>query len=385
MNPIELMFHKNLKNFFEKLGVVNGYKEPDGSGKCPFYPDVPASNIQIAAFLMRCAQLDNSLQPAMLMAEPAANSKPTLDVITQGLIDQLTTQFGKNSEIVKLASANPNAPGTQKNLNRISGSLAPEQPTISVSNDGQVTITTEDGATIYYTTNNGDTPTVNSTLYTAAFALDGFSTIKAVAVKNSLYSGVATYTKQEQPTLSISPSATSLNGSGTITLTTSKAADSEICSDSNITVSGSDTTWTATLPNATATYTFTAKAGTETADCTGAVTYQGSGSTGGSSSGGSSSSGVTGSGDNVSVSASGGSVTSAQMDKAVDLADRGEAITVDAGRSNTVSLPVSGLESAAENDNSLAARRGAPVPGGPCFRGGAGRAQRHHRCGAGGH
>ena len=63
----------------------------------------------------------------------------------------------------------------------------------------------------------------------------------------------------------------------------------------------------------------------------------------------------------------------------------GEAITVDAGRSNTVSLPVSGLESAAENDNSLAARRGAPVPGGPCFRGGAGRAQRHHRCGAGGH
>ena len=168
-------------------------------------------------------------------------------------------------------------------------------------------------------------------------------------------------------------------------MTTSKAADSEICSDSNITVSGSDTTWTATLPNATATYTFTAKAGTETADCTGAVTYQGSGSTGGSSSGGSSSSGVTGSGDNVSVSASGGSVTSAQMAKAVDLADRGEAITVDAGRSNTVSLPVSGLESAAENDNSLAARRGAPVPGGPCFRGGAGRAQRPHPCRAGGH
>ena len=67
------------------------------------------------------------------------------------------------------------------------------------------------------------------------------------------------------------------------------------------------------------------------------------------------------------------------------LSNRGEAITVDAGRSNTVSLPVSGLESAAENDNSLAARRGAPVPGGPCFRGGAGRAQRHHRCGAGGH
>ena len=80
----------------------------------------------------------------------------------------------------------------------------------------------------------------------------------------------------------------------------------------------------------------------------------GSGSGGSSSSGSGSSgtSGVTGSGDDVSISA-GGSVTSAQMDKAVDRADRGGAITVDAGRNDTLSLPVSGLESAADNDNSL--------------------------------
>ena len=36
-----------------------------------------------------------------------------------------------------------------------------------------------------------------------------------------------------------------------------------------------------------------------------------------------------------------------------DQADRGGAITVDAGRNDTLSLPVSGLESAADNDNSL--------------------------------
>ena len=41
------------------------------------------------------------------------------------------------------------------------------------------------------------------------------------------------------------------------------------------------------------------------------------------------------------------------MDKAVDQADRGGAITVDAGRNDTLSLPVSGLESAADNDNNL--------------------------------
>ena len=90
-------------------------------------------------------------------------------------------------------------------------------------------------------------------------------------------------------------------------------------------------------------------------ELTGTQSGNGGGGSGGSSSSGSGSSGtsgVTGSGDDVSISA-GGSVTSAQMDKAVDQADRGGAITVDAGRNDTLSLPVSGLESAADNDNSL--------------------------------
>ncbi|MGI5988286.1 MAG: S-layer homology domain-containing protein [Dysosmobacter sp.] len=75
------------------------------------------------------------------------------------------------------------------------------------------------------------------------------------------------------------------------------------------------------------------------------------GSVGGSSSGSSSS--VTGSGSNVSVSANGGSVTAYQMESAVKKANEGATITIKATGSSNISLPASGLESAADNDNSL--------------------------------
>ena len=83
------------------------------------------------------------------------------------------------------------------------------------------------------------------------------------------------------------------------------------------------------------------------------VSARSSGGGGGSSSSGSSSSNVSGSGDDVSISASGGSVTASQMESAVNKADAGAAITIKATGSSNVSLPASGLESAADNDNSL--------------------------------
>lgn len=83
------------------------------------------------------------------------------------------------------------------------------------------------------------------------------------------------------------------------------------------------------------------------------VRSRGGGGGGGSSSGGSSSSNVSGSGDDVSISASGGSVTASQMESAVKKADEGAAITIKATGSSKISLPASGLESAADNDNSL--------------------------------
>ena len=60
----------------------------------------------------------------------------------------------------------------------------------------EVTITAAEGATIYYT-DNGDTPTSESTAYTEALTLEATKTIKAIAVKGGITSDVAskTFTK----------------------------------------------------------------------------------------------------------------------------------------------------------------------------------------------
>ena len=71
------------------------------------------------------------------------------------------------------------------------------------------------------------------------------------------------------------------------------------------------------------------------------------------SGGGSGSSNVSGSGDDVSISASGGSVTASQMESAVKKADEGAAITIKSTSSTTVTLPVGGMEKAADNDNDV--------------------------------
>lgn len=80
--------------------------------------------------------------------------------------------------------------------------VAPAAPTISPSggtystgNTATVTITADDGATIYYTT-DGTTPTTSSTTYTAALSLTATTTLKAIAVKKGVSSSVteATFT-----------------------------------------------------------------------------------------------------------------------------------------------------------------------------------------------
>lgn len=107
----------------------------------------------------------------------------------------------------------------------------------------------------------------------------------------------AHWENEAAPTLSITASATSLRGGGTVTLTVDNA-DGDVSvkqtdnqgSAEKVLTAGADGTYSASLPNQTATYTFTATAENGTAQCTVSVTRKSSGgsSGGGSSSGGSS-------------------------------------------------------------------------------------------------
>lgn len=57
----------------------------------------------------------------------------------------------------------------------------------------QISLSAEDGASIYYTI-NGDNPTTSSTLYTAPFTLNSGATVKAIAVKDGVSSTVTSAT-----------------------------------------------------------------------------------------------------------------------------------------------------------------------------------------------
>ena len=196
-------------------------------------------------------------------------------------------------------------------------------------------------------------PNTTDTYTFVAFQEGGGSATCTVAV-----------TRYDPPALTLTPSTTALTGGGTVTLTVGGAeADTTVSvtctSHSGIAVSGSGSTWWVTLPNATASYTFTAAAdGYTSATYTVHVTRYDppvpsnpdSGSSGSSGSTG----GVTGSGDDVSVSSSGGSVTSSQMESAVSKADEGAPITIQASNSTSVTLPAKGMADAADNENDIA-------------------------------
>ena len=292
---------KDAIQFFYERGIISG------TGDTTFTPYGPVSNLQLATLLQRCATAAEApaeeetqavsllrAAPLSLEAEPGetdSGAGNTLDAAFQFLLDN-SAKDASITASVQAADNNQNAPGLTQDLEAWSDALTPNKPTITISGS-TVTIEGDTGATIYYTTGETAPNSTRGTKYEGQFTLTASATVKAVAVKNNLVSSVAqaTYTA---PVLTITPSAASLSGGGTVTLTVANLPAGVTAENVSVTCAtegivparNDDGTWTVTLPNATASYTFTASAdGYTDATITVQVTAQSSGNTGGSSGG----------------------------------------------------------------------------------------------------
>lgn len=98
-------------------------------------------------------------------------------------------QAAGNVYVLKVTSAH-NTQITKIHIYKASGVTAPEIAGSEVfSGSTQVTITADEGATIYYTIDGND-PTTASTVYSAPITLTASATIKAMAVKGGVNSSI---------------------------------------------------------------------------------------------------------------------------------------------------------------------------------------------------
>ena len=107
---------------------------------------------------------------------------------------------GFTPEVVGDESTTPASVTVIKNGNVVKADVVLGAPVIDgdtpFASTTEVTIEAEEGATIFYTT-NGSTPTEDSTEYSEALTLSATTTVKAIAVKGTYVSTVAskTFTK----------------------------------------------------------------------------------------------------------------------------------------------------------------------------------------------
>ena len=182
--------------FFEELGIVQGFNETPPA----FHPDAAASNLQAAAFLQRCATMfeaDETEDMQSLWEEDGLLTMQEVsyaDPRAQQTPAEFFESLGLSASAAAALAENPDAPATSANLSAFADAVqAPAEPEIGMEDD-LVAITCADADAVIYYTMDGSEPTVNSTLYTGAISATENTTIKAVAVKNSLYSEIAEYT-----------------------------------------------------------------------------------------------------------------------------------------------------------------------------------------------
>ena len=201
--------------FFTTRGIAQGYAPKDENNPVyRFGPYDAVSNLQAAVFLYQCATKFESrsveASGQLLDGEGDLTAQAISYALNQGGAGEMITaawNFLEQETGLNLSDYKDN-PDTAVLANTVSTwteRLVPERPTITVTNGQAAISTTETDAVIYYTT-DGTTPTVESAKYTSepsvSVPVTQGTTVKAVAVKNSLYSEVATYTA---PVLTITP------------------------------------------------------------------------------------------------------------------------------------------------------------------------------------
>lgn len=139
-----------------------------------------------------CVYLEQDGLPGILRGEPGEGDDvkdPTTATDQADLLEKL------NEGAKEYNNTNPGIPakgwGVDGNGNVVSTLLPPTIiGTTPFEESTSVTITAEDGASIYYTT-DGTEPTTSSTQYTETFTITGTTTIKAIAVQDEKVSTVA--------------------------------------------------------------------------------------------------------------------------------------------------------------------------------------------------
>lgn len=144
---------------------------------------------------------------------------------------------------------NPTSPETASNLMDaavaikalIEGAFAVDVPVISgeelFGSSAEVAISVPTRATVYYTTDGSD-PTSDSNVYSVPFTVNATTTVKAIALKDGVYSEVAskTLTKLAAPTIS---GTTPFSETTDVTMTGPEGASIYYTTDGSTPTSGS--------------------------------------------------------------------------------------------------------------------------------------------------
>ena len=159
-------------------------------GKNGAYLTLPAFSFDVDKIeVVGRAGASSAVKQNIFVGENAASTETAGAIGTNTYMIKKDYQAAGNVYTLKVTSS-ANTQITKINIYKSSGVTAPEISGSDVfCGSTQVTITADEGAAIYYTT-DGVEPTTNSLAYTAPFTIENSCTVKAVASKGGAMSSV---------------------------------------------------------------------------------------------------------------------------------------------------------------------------------------------------